>query len=164
MAELSSFTERFISQRPALRHLDAAAIAERVNTLVRDAWGGQGIYFKSSPQLPLFTGSSKNTSDQFLLSLLNTLQVCLTDCAVSSRVAEDLALTYINEFNAIVQGQPVYIRKLPEAYYQDRDAAIYKEFDGRNHLNLCRKYGFTMQRLYQILRRQQSSRRRSARI
>ncbi len=158
--ELSRFTERFISQRHALRHLDINSTTTHINTWVRDAWGGQGIYFKSSPQITLFNDLKSNVGDRFLFDLLNTFQEFLINNEVPSRLAADLSLDYIHTLHAVIQGQQIYIRKLPDSYYRDRDAVIYNEFDGHNHLDLCRKYGFTLQRLYQILR-QQSPRRSS---
>lgn len=49
-------------------------------------------------------------------------------------------------------GQRIYIPMGVEWELSERDRKIFSEFNGRNQLELCRKYGLSEERLRQIIR------------
>lgn len=49
-------------------------------------------------------------------------------------------------------GQLIYFPKNLLGRVSERDMQIYKEFDGKNHAGLARKYGLTVQHVYRIVK------------
>lgn len=49
-------------------------------------------------------------------------------------------------------GQLIYIPKNHSGQLSERDIKIWKEFNGKNHVALSRKYNLTVQQIYSILR------------
>lgn len=49
-------------------------------------------------------------------------------------------------------GQLIYIPKNHLGKVSERDMAIYREFNGRNHAALSRKYDLTVQQVYRIVK------------
>jgi len=159
--DLSQFTVVFVRGCPSLRNIDAHGIADGISNQVRDTWGGQEVYFKSSSQLPLLDDTKQNSGDRFLVDLQDSVKATLRAHNITARDAMSLASQYTHEFHSLVYGQQIYIRKICPTYYQSRDDEIYRRFDGRNALELCREFGFSMQRFRQVIR-QVSLRRRKA--
>lgn len=57
------------------------------------------------------------------------------------------------EFCMLYGGISVYIPMPKSDYLNARSKIIEKEFDGKNHLELARKYGISIQTVYKILER-----------
>ena len=72
--------------------------------------------------------------------------------------AEALALALAEDLRLKFGGGLIYIPK-GEAYERHiRNAAIWREFNGRNHAELARKYGLALAVIYDILDRERARR------
>ena len=49
-------------------------------------------------------------------------------------------------------GQLIYIPKNHLGQIDERDMQVYREFDGRNHAQLAKKYNLTVQQIYRIVK------------
>lgn len=67
-------------------------------------------------------------------------------------VAEVVGLENAISLSELLSGQLVYFPKLDSLLRIRRDSAIRREFTGRNHRDLARKFGLTEQRIRNILR------------
>lgn len=65
-------------------------------------------------------------------------------------VAEESTDTVLDEFG----GENLYIPKNISGKAHRRNRQIYDEFTGDNHDELAKKYGFTLQRIYAIIKEQ----------
>ena len=52
-----------------------------------------------------------------------------------------------------VGGASIYIPTADSIERHERDEAIWREFDGRNHFELARKYGITTVHIYRLIKR-----------
>ncbi len=60
-------------------------------------------------------------------------------------------------------GTPIYFPKLDRlsSFFKERDRQILKEYNGHNTLNLAKKHGITLRRIYEIVKKQGSVKRDS---
>jgi len=74
------------------------------------------------------------------------------DAAQSSQVAHQAAEKIRKSWG----GQMVYIAKGKDYELSQRDLEIWEKFTGRNHSQLCREYGISLQWLYKIINHQRA--------
>ena len=67
--------------------------------------------------------------------------------------ADDLALNIAEGIRIQFGGGLIYINQGKKFLRAQRDAAIWREFTGHNHLNLARRYGLSVAHVYDILAR-----------
>lgn len=74
------------------------------------------------------------------------------------RVAADLARELAEDIRLKWGGGLIYIPQGARYERQQRDDAIWREFNGRNHAELARHYGLTLSCVYDILARARARR------
>lgn len=72
--------------------------------------------------------------------------------------AETLAVELAEDVRLKFGGALIYIPKGCAADRSDRNAAIWHDFNGRNHAQLARKYGLALATVYDILARERAAR------
>lgn len=88
---------------------------------------------------------------EFLNDLARQISTLLIARGMDQETAADVALE-VAEFARIRWGgQQVYIPKGVLFELSVRDMQIWEKWNGRNALELCREFGLTKQRLYQII-------------
>ncbi|MER2529209.1 MAG: Mor transcription activator family protein [Candidatus Competibacter denitrificans] len=70
--------------------------------------------------------------------------------ALACELTEDVRLKF--------GGALIYVPKGCANDRTDRNAAIWRDFNGRNHAQLARKYGLTLRRIYNILAAERATR------
>lgn len=73
-------------------------------------------------------------------------------------VAADLAHGLVEDVRLKWGGGLIYIPQGARFERQQRDAAIWREFNGRNHADLARRHGLTLSCVYDILARERARR------
>lgn len=73
-------------------------------------------------------------------------------------LAGSLALTIVEDVRLKFGGGLIYIPKGSDFERRRRDAAIWREFNGRNHVELAHKYGLGVAAVYDILARERHRR------
>ena len=68
--------------------------------------------------------------------------------------AEALARACTDDLHRAFPGCQMYIPKRDAVNRAERDAAIARDFNGRNHAELARRHRLTVTRIYSVLRRQ----------
>lgn len=72
--------------------------------------------------------------------------------------AETLAVELAEDVRLKFGGALVYIPTGCAADRRDRNTAIWRDFNGRNHAHLARKYRLALQTIYDILARERAAR------
>lgn len=72
--------------------------------------------------------------------------------------AETLAIELAEDVRLKFGGALIYIPKGCAADREGRNAAIWRDFNGRNHAALARKYGLALATVYDILARERAAR------
>jgi Mor family transcriptional regulator len=85
--------------------------------------------------------------------LADSLTAAGIDAAKSSQCAHVAA----EKIRKIWGGQMVYIAKGKDYELSQRDLEIWEKFTGRNHSQLCREYGISLQWLYKIINHQRAA-------
>lgn len=67
------------------------------------------------------------------------------------KIGVDVALKIANNW----AGELIYIPQSVALMSSERNLAIWREFDGKNHRELARKYGVSMQWVYKVIKRVQ---------
>lgn len=73
-------------------------------------------------------------------------------------VAADLARELAEDVRLKWGGGLIYIPQGARFERQQRDAAIWREFNGRNHADLARRHGLTLSCVYDVLARERARR------
>lgn len=73
-------------------------------------------------------------------------------------IAADLARELAEDVRLKWGGGLIYIPQGARFERQQRDAAIWREFNGRNHADLARRHGLTLSCVYDILVRERARR------
>lgn len=101
------------------------------------------------------TASEAEKYPEILADLREALVELLTEAGAPPQVAADLAGAAAERIRCRWGGMAVYIPKGRDAQ-ERRDYEIYRRFTGYNRQELCREYGLSEQRLYQIVARVRS--------
>jgi Mor family transcriptional regulator len=64
----------------------------------------------------------------------------------------DLTDNIVERFAEEVGGERVYVSRKPRSAWAERNAQLRREFNGRNHAELARKYRLSRSRIYDILK------------
>lgn len=87
--------------------------------------------------------------------LMNNLFEVISDSLRNNGISEDEAISIaIDVTNEVIhnwRGQQIYIPQALQMQLSQRDLHIYHSFNGYNHAELAKKYGISMQRVYQII-------------
>lgn len=89
---------------------------------------------------------------EILGDLAHLLHARLRD-HVPEDIAEALALELVEDMRLKFGGGLIYFPKGQDYERSVRDAAIWREFNGRNHRELALRYGLTINAIYDILSR-----------
>jgi Mor family transcriptional regulator len=73
--------------------------------------------------------------------------------SIESQDAEDISEGITVHFRQNYGGVPIYIHKKSNDY-AERNAEIYRKFNGRNALQLCREYDLCYQQICKIIKEQ----------
>jgi Mor family transcriptional regulator len=65
---------------------------------------------------------------------------------------DELTEEIVSRFADRVGGERVYIARRPRSEWAERNAQLRREFNGRNHAELARKYRLSRSRIYDILK------------
>ena len=88
--------------------------------------------------------------------ILSDLSYRLSERMVKNGITKNQAGTIAADVTAYVSqhwgGQLIYFPKATKFNIANRDSEICKKWNGRNALELCREYGLSRGRLYQILK------------
>ncbi|MCB1765375.1 MAG: hypothetical protein KDJ22_04815 [Candidatus Competibacteraceae bacterium] len=76
----------------------------------------------------------------------------------SADQADALALAQVEDLRTVFGGSLVYLPKGQDYERKTRDAALYQEFTGHNHLDLARRYKLTVTQIYDIIARVRAAR------
>lgn len=76
--------------------------------------------------------------------------------------ADHAAFEIVRAFAKSVGGAQVYIPTADSLLRHERDEAIWRDFDGRNTLELARKYGVTVIHVCRIIKRKRAELRRAS--
>ncbi|PLX97303.1 MAG: transcriptional regulator [Desulfuromonas sp.] len=90
---------------------------------------------------------------EILRDLHDGLVEILTEAGASDDDADRLAFAAAEKIRKRWAGLAVYIPKGKEWELTDRDREIWRRFVGHNKRALCREYGISEQRLYQVVAR-----------
>lgn len=96
-------------------------------------------------------------ADERIPELVADLEAQLADCLRREvRLDRHRALQIAKKVARFVTdnwgGQLIYIPKNHGGRLNERDLAVWRDFDGRNHNALAKKYGLTVQQIYRILK------------
>lgn len=72
----------------------------------------------------------------------------------ADNISENIAITFRQSYGGI----PIYIQKKSNDY-SERNAEIYRKFNGRNALQLCQDYDLCYQHICKIIKKQRDSKR-----
>ncbi len=75
--------------------------------------------------------------------------------SVESQTAEEISEHLTITFRQNYGGVPIYIHKKSNDY-AERNAEIYRKFNGRNTLQLCREYDLCYQHICKIIKEQRN--------
>lgn len=96
-------------------------------------------------------------ADERIPELVADLEDQIADCLkrdliLDKHKAKELAVKVARHITDNWGGQLIYIPKNTLGRISDRDMEVYRDFDGRNHAALAKKYGLTMQHIYRIVK------------
>ena len=80
--------------------------------------------------------------NDFLINLRETITTHHIDDATAEAIVSTMSKMY--------GGCPIYIRK-NDGQNSERNAEIYRQFNGKNSTDLCRKFGLSYQQIYKII-------------
>lgn len=81
-----------------------------------------------------------------------TAACLMVELKIDRRQAASVAKKVARHITGNWGGQLIYIPKNLLGQISERDEQLYKEFDGRNHAQLSRKYNLTVQQVYRIVK------------
>lgn len=96
--------------------------------------------------------SGKAQTAETLLVLLDSIERKLLENKVDEEQATKLATLIVDDFRHQCGGMSVYIPKGVGLDAILKHNQIYQDFRGNNHTELAKKYGYSEQRIYQIVR------------
>ena len=149
LTELSSLCQAAIESRFQPLRTIAVDISDDVVNRVRLLWGGQLIYFRNSSTRP--NDGRRNKGDQALVDIASIINECLRSHGIPGPAAGELGQEVSAKLHISMSSELVYVPKKHDGQMVERDRKIIQEFDGTNHLELCRKYHIGIRRLYQLL-------------
>lgn len=94
---------------------------------------------------------------EVLADLARILHARLTP-HLPAALAEDVALEAVEDIRAKFGGGLIYFPKGEAFERARRDAAIWREFTGRNHVELARRYHLGVSHIYEIVARERERR------
>jgi len=97
---------------------------------------------------------SVSKAGEGVISNINEIiRVSLMELGIDQQEAETSANNASQKVKQVFAGCMVYIRKDSSLELLERDKKILKDFTGKNQIELSRKYGLTVQRIYMILKK-----------
>jgi len=90
---------------------------------------------------------------EILSDLRDNLAEILTESGMEALEAKRLAAYAAERVREQWSGMSFYIPKARDWMLSKRDNEIYRRFNGENIKQLCREYGLSEQRLYQVIAR-----------
>jgi len=96
---------------------------------------------------------SINQCPGVLVELHAVLKKGLQDNQIEESIADEIALKTTEYLRANKGGTSIYIPKGMVLDNNKRNENIYKEFNGDNHEELCKRYKISIQWLYKILKK-----------
>jgi Mor family transcriptional regulator len=91
---------------------------------------------------------------EILTDLREIIAAIALEEGVASELANKIAYTATEKIRRDWGGIPTYIPKGVKHENSRRDIEIFKKFTGHNHSALCREYGLTLPRIYDIIKNQ----------
>lgn len=76
----------------------------------------------------------------------------MNELKIDRRQAASVAKKVARHITGNWGGQIIYIPKNLLGQISERDMQIYREFSGKNHAQLSRKYNLTVQQIYRIVK------------
>ncbi|MFC3874892.1 Mor transcription activator family protein [Neisseria musculi] len=94
-----------------------------------------------------------NRTAELIADMEDQMAACLVSVAdIGRREAVAAAKQVSAHLSRHWGGQLLYFPKNHFGRLSERDAEIWRKFDGRNHAALAMEYGLTMQQIYKIVR------------
>lgn len=94
----------------------------------------------------------RGTSSKYL-DFVESFNEAVLEAVKNNNTPEDIASHALKNFSYLFGGCVIYIPKLHTTNNSDRNRLIKQEFTGNNHTELARKYGLSIQAIYNILRK-----------
>ena len=98
--------------------------------------------------------------DDLLEEMATHMERELIKGGVAPEMAREKAVTVTESVRRNYAGAPVYIQQGWKKKHQERNKKIVAEFNGNNHIELAQKYGISMMRVYQIIKKDLEDRRK----
>ena len=92
------------------------------------------------------------------LRLMNEFLTDLHEIITTHHVDVATADTVIAIIRKRYGGCPVYIEKTDRKYISERNAEIYRQFNGKNTRTLCMQFGLCYQQIYKIVAEERKDR------
>lgn len=93
-----------------------------------------------------------NSTNELLEDLFATLKASLKKSEINENIADTAALQAVECIKKNWGGIQIYIPKGVTQNIKLRNLKIRREFNGSNHVKLCKRYKLSLQRVYDILR------------
>lgn len=97
------------------------------------------------------TSTVRARTAEFLMELHAHLVAGLKKHGIKADAAEEMADNIIDDVRAAFGGEPLYIPKGVSMDAVLKHHKIYADFTGRNHHDLVRKYGVSLQWVYRVV-------------
>ena len=94
----------------------------------------------------------------FLTEMRDFLARELKARSIESQTAEDISSSVAITFRQNYGGMPIYIQKSDDN--SQRNAEIYRKFNGKNTFELCREYDLCYQQILKIVKEQRTKNQR----
>lgn len=95
--------------------------------------------------------STQNKYPELLTDLVDKGIDLLKSLGFDNQTAEKTAFAFVELIRREWAGQNLYVPKGQAYELSIRDEELYRRFDGANLFRLCKEYGITIQRGYQII-------------
>jgi len=126
-----------------VQDVESENIAKALRDHLRGVWGGANIYIPKN--------KTDNEGHKLLDGLEETAIVLLANNGFPDDRAKQIASHLKSFFYQHWLGQSIYIPFTDNTVMDERNAAIYDEYNGFNVRKLARKYGLSEQRVYRII-------------
>lgn len=94
-----------------------------------------------------------NRTAELIADMEAQMTACLVSVANIDRQSAQVAAKQVSaHLSKHWGGQLLYFPKNHYGRLSERDAEIWRKFDGKNHAALAKEYGLTMQQIYKIVR------------
>jgi Mor family transcriptional regulator len=81
--------------------------------------------------------------------LQRDITACIQDSiGLHDRIAAELAANVVKRLQAAWGGKEIYI---PAPDSKERNALIKADFNGKNHVEVCKKHGISLRTLYRVI-------------